>query len=85
MMMSSSPEKTVDPPTPRMDFMPNIAATFVPMDESEVQALLMMMSTTYTGSKNRKPATSTLRTLEKKAFICLGETYCFSVGSLLRI
>jgi hypothetical protein len=46
MRISSSPEKIVDPPTPRNDFIPNIAAVRAPREETEVHALVKMMKTT---------------------------------------
>src|SRR5262245_28798876 len=64
-----SPEKTVDPPTPRKDFNPNIAAVRAPREEREVHALVKMMSSTYTGIRKRKPATAMFRMFLRKVFI----------------
>src|SRR5688572_2102018 len=69
MRMRISPEKIVDPPTPRKDFSPNIAAVRAPREEREVHALAKMMNRTYTGMRKRKPAMATFRMFLRKLLI----------------
>jgi hypothetical protein len=54
-VITRKPEKTVLPPTPSIDFSPNIPAIPAPTELRDFQALAMTMYSTYSGNKAKKP------------------------------
>ena len=81
--ITRSPENTVVPPTPNIDFKPNIPASLVPTEAREVYALVTRMNSTYTGNKAKKPEMATSRRCARKVFIRLSLD-SFSHSGILR-
>ncbi len=52
--MISRPEKIVVPPTPRSALTPNVAASFEPIELSDVHALLITRKTTKSGKRKKE-------------------------------
>src|SRR6516162_1853269 len=68
--MVRSPENTVAPATPKMDFMPSIWAIPALMELRDFHILLMTMRNTYRGKRARMPEIVMSRILARKTFIC---------------
>jgi len=71
MAITRSPENAVVPPTPRIDFMPNIPEILAPTEVRDVHALVTMMNSTYSGNKAKNPEMAMSRRWARKAFIRL--------------
>jgi hypothetical protein len=74
MAITRSPENTVVPPTPRIDFIPNIPEILAPTEVREAHALVMMMNSTYNGNRAKKPEMAMSRRWARRVFIRLSSS-----------
>jgi hypothetical protein len=79
-MSNKSAANTVEPATPRTEFIPNTAATFVPRDDSGVQALAARMSSTYIGNRKKRPAMAASRKLMSNLLIEVSSLMTMRLG-----